>query len=83
MVLTNGVCYREVSAIKHVRSREVSLYTRPVDEKLMSELIFNIVMTLISIPRTPFEKKEIKKKSTTNEEAGKWSREIHEMFSSG
>ena len=83
LILKNVVRHREVSAIKHVRYREVSLYTKPVDEKLMSELIFNIVMKLISISRTPFEKKKRKKKSTANEEAGKWSREIHEMFSSG
>ena len=55
----------------------------PVDEKLMGELIFNIVMTLPPLSTTPFEKKERKKKSTSNEEAGSWRRDIREMFYSG
>lgn len=60
-----------------------SIYTEPVDEKLMGELIFNFVMTLPPLPTTPFEKKKRKKKSNSNEEAGNGSRDIREMLSSG
>jgi len=58
-----------------------NIYTEPVDEKLMGELVFNFVMTLPPLPTTPFEKKKRKKKS--NEEAGNGSRDIREMFSGG
>ena len=41
-----------------------SLYTEPVEEKLMGELIFNFVMTLPPLPGTsitPLEKRKRKK----------------------
>ena len=60
-----------------------SIYTKPVEEKLMGELVFNFVMTLPPLPTTPFEKKKRKKKSTSNEEAGNGSKDIREMLLSG
>lgn len=56
-----------------------SLYTEPVEEKLMGELIFNFVMTLPPLPGTsitPLEKRKRKK----NENGANSSRDIREMF---
>ena len=63
-----------------------SIYTEPVDEKLMGELIFNFVMTLPPLscgPTIPMEKRKRKKKSASNEEAGNGNRDIRAMFSAG
>lgn len=56
-----------------------SLYTEPVEEKLMGELIFNFVMTLPPLPGTsitPLEKRKRKK----NGNGANSSRDIREMF---
>ena len=55
------------------------MYTEPVEEKLMGELIFNFVMTLPPLPGTsitPLEKRKRKK----NENGANSSRDIREMF---
>ena len=58
-----------------------NLYTEPVEERVMGELVFNFVMTLppmVNMPVLPTLKKRKKKATTTN--ATTRNRDIHEMF---
>ena len=60
-----------------------NLYTEPVEERVMGELVFNFFMTLppiVNIPVLPTLKKRKKKATTTN--ATTRNRDIREMFSS-
>ena len=59
-----------------------NLYTEPVEERVMGELVFNFVMTLppmVNMPVLPTLKKRKKKATTTN--ATTRNRDIREMFS--
>ena len=59
-----------------------NLYTEPVEERVMGELVFNFVMTLppmVNMPVLPTLKKRKKKATTTN--ATTRNRDICEMFS--
>ena len=63
-----------------------SIYTEPVEEKLMGELVFNFVMTLpplMSVPPATSKKKHKRKKKTTFDPASSGSRDIREMFLGG
>ena len=58
-----------------------NLYTEPVEERVMGELIFSFVMTLtpmVNMPVLPTLKKRKKKATTTN--ATTRNRDIREMF---
>ena len=54
------------------------IYTKPVHERLMGELIFDFTMTL---PLQLIASKKRKRKSSSHETAGNWSRDISKMFS--
>ena len=59
-----------------------NLYTQPVEERVMGELVFNFIMTLppmANMPVLPTLKKRKKKATTTNATAR--NRDIREMFS--
>ena len=59
-----------------------NLYTEPVEERVMGELVFNFVMTLppmVNMPVLPTMKKRKKKATTTNVTTR--NRDIREMFS--
>ena len=59
-----------------------NLYTEPVEERVMGELVFNFAMTLppmVDMPALPTLKKRKKKATTTN--ATTRNRDIREMFS--
>ena len=59
-----------------------NLYTEPVEERVMEELVFNFVMTLppmVNMPVLPTLKKRKKKATSTN--ATTRNRDIREMFS--
>ena len=59
-----------------------NLYTEPVEERVMGDLVFTFVMTLpsmVNMPVLPALKKRQKKATTTN--AKTRNRDIHEMFS--
>ena len=59
-----------------------NLYTEPVEERVMGELVFNFVMTLppmVNMPVLPTLKKRKKKATTTN--ATTRNQDIREMFS--
>ena len=59
-----------------------NLYTEPVEERVMGELVFNFVMILlpmVNMPVLPTLKKRKKKAATTN--ATTRNRDIREMFS--
>ena len=58
-----------------------NLYTEPVEERVMGELVFNFVMTLppmVNMPVLPTLKKRQKKATTSN--AKTRNRDIREMF---
>ena len=58
-----------------------NLYTEPVEERVMGELVFNFVMILlpmVNMPVLPTLKKRKKKAATTN--ATTRNRDIREMF---
>ena len=57
-----------------------SIYTEPVDERLMGQLIFNFTMTLPQLPTASLENKKRKRKSSSHA-AGNGSKDIREMFS--
>ena len=53
----------------------------PAYERLMGELIFDFTMTLPLQPIASLENKKRKRKSSSHETAGNWSRDISKMFS--
>ena len=58
-----------------------NLYTEPVEERVMGELVFNFVMILlpmVNMPVLPTLKKRKKRATTTN--ATTRNRDIREMF---
>ena len=58
-----------------------NIYTEPVDERLMGELIFDFTMTLPLQLIASLENKKRKRKSSSHETAGNGSRDIRKMFS--
>ena len=63
-----------------------SIYTEPVEEKLMGDLDFNYVMTpppLMSVPPATSTKKNKRKKKTTFDPPSSGSRDIRELFLGG
>ena len=70
-LIQSGLTTRHLELVHHI-------YTEPVYEKVMSELIFDFTMTL---PIASLENKERKRKSSSHKTVGKWSRDILEMLS--
>ena len=70
-LIQSGLTTRHLELVHHI-------YTEPVYERLMGELIFDFTMTL---PIASLENKKRKRKSSSHETAGNGSRDIRKMFS--
>ena len=69
-LIQSGLTTRHLELVHHI-------YTEPVYERLMGELIFDFTMTL---PIASLENKKRKRKSSSHETAGNGSRDIRKMF---
>jgi len=73
-LIQSGLTTRHLELVHHI-------YTEPVYERLMGELIFDFTMTLPLQPIASLENKKRKRKSSSHETARDGSRDIRKMFS--
>ena len=74
ILIQSGLTTRHLELVHHI-------YTEPVYERLMGELIFDFTMTFPLQLIASLENKKRKRKSSSHETTGNGSRDLRKMFS--